>query len=48
VWAYAESGQVIASVPDTITAQNIAFIYQQQIVEQPVDYRRVKVQKVFH
>jgi len=47
VWAHAETGQVIASVPATVTAQGIAFTYRQQIGEQPVAYYSVKVQQIF-
>lgn len=47
-WAYAATGQVFGSVPVTVTAQGITFVYQQQIAEQPVAYYRVvKSGKIF-
>ena len=39
--AYAANGQVIESVPVTVTAQGITFVYQQRIAEQSVAYYKV-------
>ena len=43
VWAYAAAGQVISSVPVTVAAQGITFVYQQQLSWQSVAYYRVAV-----
>lgn len=47
-WAYAATGQVITSVPVTVTAQDVTFVYQQQIGQQPIAYYKVvKSYRVF-
>jgi hypothetical protein len=47
VWAHAETGQVVGSVPVTVTAQGVTFVYQQQIGGQSVAYYSVKLCKTF-
>lgn len=47
-WAYAATGQFITSVPVTVTAQDITFVYQQQIGEQSIThYKVVELYKTF-
>ena len=47
-WAYTATDRLIGSVPITVTAQGITFVYQQQITEQPVaHYKVLKPRKIF-
>ena len=46
-WAHAETGYIIRGLPVTVTAQDITFVYQQQVGEQSVAYYRVKPCKIF-
>ena len=46
-WAHAETGYIIRGLPVTVTAQDITFVYQQQVGEQSVAYYRVKPYKIF-
>ena len=47
-WAYAATGQITTGVPVTVTAQDVTFVYQQQMGQQPVAYYKVvKPCKVF-
>ncbi len=47
-WAYTAAGGLVGSVPVTVTAQGVTFVYHQQIAEQPVGYYKVlKPSKIF-
>jgi hypothetical protein len=40
-WAYAAGDRPIGSVPITVTAQDITFVYQQKIAEQAVAFYKI-------